>query len=366
MSDFDDLSVNAPWRNQLWDQVRQQAAELLRQLNQKVYEGKGKLEENASEQMFKALTTPNVVLHLNRQTYKSENTQDFLIEATLIGLCVGHEKPSLGVYCGDYFGDNRLYYHHRTDIVFEGSWPAVQSKVVEEVSAYVRILRDQRVAVGHFKSESAPPLTAIYAADEEDTNYQLKRLGLPIVGIAGVWGISSWASGMIEKGGLIASLTGFVASLLFLWWFLYWIWLSARARAIRKRIGDPAIVTAIVLVTTGYLFPYALAAPCFEGNLNTFCFSRPSEEKPPVGRDHVLESSQIRYCLAESIRIDAAKGALNNSIGSDVDEFNATVEDWNSRCAQYKYDGESFKSAKSEIEGIRSRLQSEGRSRFSP
>lgn len=65
--------------------------------------------------------------------------------------------------------------------------------------------------------------------------------------------------------------------------------------------------------------------------------SRPVETKPPVGQDLVLSREQIRYCLAEDIRIDGAKSALNNYIDADVDRFNAMVGDYNSRCSSFKY-----------------------------
>ena len=40
--------------------------------------------------------------------------------------------------------------------------------------------------------------------------------------------------------------------------------------------------------------------------------TRPTEERPPVGTNNVLTSAQLRYCAAEEIRLDAAKGAINN------------------------------------------------------
>ena len=92
--------------------------------------------------------------------------------------------------------------------------------------------------------------------------------------------------------------------------------------------------------------------------------SRPSEEQPSAGTNNVLGPAQIRYCLAEDIRLEAAKGALNNYVGSDVDRFNAMVADYNGRCGQFRYRRGSLESARSEIEGIRSLLQAEGRNRF--
>ena len=97
--------------------------------------------------------------------------------------------------------------------------------------------------------------------------------------------------------------------------------------------------------------------------------SRPVETKPPVGQDLVLSREQIRYCLAEDIRIDGAKSALNNYIDADVDRFNAMVGDYNSRCSSFKYQTNNrgrndLNSSQRDIEPFRSQLQSEGRSRF--
>ncbi|MBP8163687.1 MAG: hypothetical protein KAX89_08935 [Propionivibrio sp.] len=97
--------------------------------------------------------------------------------------------------------------------------------------------------------------------------------------------------------------------------------------------------------------------------------SRPVETKPPVGQDLVLSREQIRYCLAEDIRIDGAKSALNNYIDADVDRFNAMVGDYNSRCSSFKYQTNNrgrndLNSSQRDIEPFRSQLQSEGRRRF--
>lgn len=92
--------------------------------------------------------------------------------------------------------------------------------------------------------------------------------------------------------------------------------------------------------------------------------SRPSEEKPPVGTDLVLSIPQIRYCVAEDIRLDAAKGVINNYVETDVDRFNAMVADYNSRCSRFRYRRGALESARSDVEAIRSLLQAEGRSRF--
>ena len=65
--------------------------------------------------------------------------------------------------------------------------------------------------------------------------------------------------------------------------------------------------------------------------------SRPEEHDRPSGQNLVLSTAQIRYCLAEDIRMDAAKSAVNGYSDSDVDRFNAMVADYSSRCGSFRY-----------------------------
>ncbi len=92
--------------------------------------------------------------------------------------------------------------------------------------------------------------------------------------------------------------------------------------------------------------------------------SRSSESKPSVGRNNVLSTAQIRYCLAEKIRLDAAETVLNNYSDSDVDRFNGYVNDYNSRCGEFRYRQGALESARRDVDPYRNQLQIEGRSRF--
>jgi peptidoglycan hydrolase-like protein with peptidoglycan-binding domain len=92
--------------------------------------------------------------------------------------------------------------------------------------------------------------------------------------------------------------------------------------------------------------------------------SRPAEEKPSVGRNNVLSTAQIRYCLAEKIRLDAAESVINNYVDSDVDRFNRYVNDYNSRCGEFRYRQGALESARRDVEPYRSQLQAEGSGRF--
>ena len=90
----------------------------------------------------------------------------------------------------------------------------------------------------------------------------------------------------------------------------------------------------------------------------------PAEDKPPIGSSLVLSTAQIRYCLAEDIRVEAAKAVVNSNSDGDVERFNAMVADYNSRCGSFRYRSGTLESARRDIEPYRSQFQSEGRSRF--
>lgn len=92
--------------------------------------------------------------------------------------------------------------------------------------------------------------------------------------------------------------------------------------------------------------------------------ARPQESIPPVGQDLVLSTAQIRYCLAEDIRLESAKSVADSHNASEVDRFNSMVADYNSRCGSFRYRSGALDSAKRDVESYRSQLQSEGQSRF--
>lgn len=88
------------------------------------------------------------------------------------------------------------------------------------------------------------------------------------------------------------------------------------------------------------------------------------ETKPPPGTDQILSISQIRYCLAEDIRLGAAKAVINAHADSEVDRFNAMVDEHKIRCGQFLYGEGTLESARSDVESHRSELEDDGRSRF--
>lgn len=81
------------------------------------------------------------------------------------------------------------------------------------------------------------------------------------------------------------------------------------------------------------------------------------------GSGHVLGASEIYYCLAEAIRIDANRGTLNQYDGYSIDRFNNTVNDFNARCSDYRYRSSAMSSANRAIEANRYLIEAQGRAR---
>lgn len=61
------------------------------------------------------------------------------------------------------------------------------------------------------------------------------------------------------------------------------------------------------------------------------------DQKPPEGRNNVLNIPQIRWCKREKIRIEAIANVINSAYDHEVDRFNARVSDYNSRCGEFRY-----------------------------
>ena len=116
--------------------------------------------------------------------------------------------------------------------------------------------------------------------------------------------------------------------------------------------------------TSGTTAPSAQSNEAFDQYLARHAPSRPSEDKPPVSTGLILGAAQIRYCLAETIRLGSAREVLNNTIELDVARFNEMVDDYNSRCGEYRYRRGALESARSEVERFRSLFESEGHNRF--
>ena len=76
--------------------------------------------------------------------------------------------------------------------------------------------------------------------------------------------------------------------------------------------------------------------------------------KPPVGENNILSVAQIRWCLREDIRIEVLRPMPTTN--SQIDQFNAIVADYNSRCGRYRYRERTLTRAQQEVERVRAQI----------
>jgi hypothetical protein len=73
-----------------------------------------------------------------------------------------------------------------------------------------------------------------------------------------------------------------------------------------------------------------------------------------------LSAPQVKYCLSQDIRIQAAGKAVNQASAADVNRFRAVIDDYNPRCGNYHFTPGIFDSVKEEVETRRATLESQG------
>jgi hypothetical protein len=84
-----------------------------------------------------------------------------------------------------------------------------------------------------------------------------------------------------------------------------------------------------------------------------------SEAMPPVGSGLSLSRSNIRYCSYQDIRLEAARSIITTE--SQRQGFNTGIDDYNSRCSQYRYLQNDKNAVDTELPGKRYALDAEGR-----
>lgn len=89
-----------------------------------------------------------------------------------------------------------------------------------------------------------------------------------------------------------------------------------------------------------------------------------SEQRPAVGDGLVLSAAEIRYCLAQEIRVTGMEKAVNQYSASSVAGYNRAVADYNSRCSRFRYRSGMLEAARKEVERQRAALELEGMQRM--
>ncbi|WP_374545051.1 hypothetical protein [Rhodoblastus sp.] len=85
------------------------------------------------------------------------------------------------------------------------------------------------------------------------------------------------------------------------------------------------------------------------------------EEMPAQGSNLTLNKYQISYCLSEKIRLETMQPLADNNSHSIVTRFNSYVDDFNSRCASYRYRTSEMQAARTWVDSRRYQIQSDAR-----
>jgi hypothetical protein len=110
--------------------------------------------------------------------------------------------------------------------------------------------------------------------------------------------------------------------------------------------------------TASVVGPYVQQRPARKASAETPW----TEQRPPAGQSTPFDAAQIRYCLAENVRLAAARGVVSS--GPEIGRFNSMIDDYNARCSSYQYHAGQLESVQREVQARTSVLRAEGIARF--
>ena len=97
-------------------------------------------------------------------------------------------------------------------------------------------------------------------------------------------------------------------------------------------------------------------------------FPKPSEayheSKPSSYTSSSLTRNELRYCMAENIRLDTIKNKINNYSNYEIDKYNRLSDEYNKLCQNTKYYINDQKYVQKQIDARKSIIQQEGINRF--
>lgn len=88
------------------------------------------------------------------------------------------------------------------------------------------------------------------------------------------------------------------------------------------------------------------------------------EEKPPAGENLMLNIAQLRYCLAEKLRVGEIENLIDRQAAAEIKAYNNWVTDFNDRCAFFRYDPAAYEAAKRQVEQNQETLKAQAKQRL--
>ncbi|MFV1602742.1 MULTISPECIES: hypothetical protein [unclassified Phaeobacter] len=74
-----------------------------------------------------------------------------------------------------------------------------------------------------------------------------------------------------------------------------------------------------------------------------------AETRPPVGQGLALNRAQVRYCVFQGERLEAMRSLTTTNY--QISQFNALIDDYNSRCSNFRYTSGVLSSVRREAQG---------------
>ena len=90
-----------------------------------------------------------------------------------------------------------------------------------------------------------------------------------------------------------------------------------------------------------------------------------TETKPANGAgERTLSRAELRWCMFNDIRIEAARGDMPGAKQGQIQAFNAAVQEWNEACRRYRYSRSDRDSVQRQIEAADTLSFEEWRQRY--
>lgn len=90
-----------------------------------------------------------------------------------------------------------------------------------------------------------------------------------------------------------------------------------------------------------------------------------TETRPASGAGELTFSrAELRWCMFNDIRIEAARGDMPGAKQGQIQAFNAAVAEWNAACRRYRYSRSDGNAVQRQAEARRGALEAEGKARF--
>ena len=95
------------------------------------------------------------------------------------------------------------------------------------------------------------------------------------------------------------------------------------------------------------------------------CSENLTETAPPAhDGSRTLSRAELRWCMFNDIRIEAARPDRRSAKQGQLQAFNTAVTEWNKSCRRYRYSRSDRDSVQGQIAARRAQLEREGHTQF--